>query len=321
MKMSNLVKSELCTLYVDSTKNPFHSEPFRSCWFEHLAVSNGVQARHTDFVLHHKQVAKGLITLKELKFFAGTTAWFHDFTEAQVQSFLELQGQLEWDYFYGVWAGSRQSFQAFQTLEDLGYPIVQGFTKPMHMVDLSEGYQAYLVAKSSKHRYQIRQKLQKVKSLYPQLIVYDRTEDIEPFFQQFFRYHIAYWTQKTGTSFCADPQEQAFMMAFYKELHKAGKLLLQALCFNGEPVNLSVSFWEGNTLYWPLMINTGRYLEYMPGLVSLYMRIENAADRGFQFYNMGYGDFVYKVQAETHRIERNVIVIAIPKIIERTAIC
>jgi CelD/BcsL family acetyltransferase involved in cellulose biosynthesis len=75
---------------------------------------------------------------------------------------------------------------------------------------------------------------------------------------------------------------------------------------------LSVSFVEDDILYWPLMINTGKYQEMLPGIISLHLRIQDAAQRGIRTFNMSYGDFDYKRQAATHTEARNVAVIINP---------
>lgn len=307
------LKSDLSQPIQNSSANPFHWEPFRRCWFEHMTQKMGVQAEYRNFVVYRKRMVKGLLTLKELKFYASAQGWFHDFTPSQLEDFQAIQGKLDWDYFYTVWAGSREHLQAFDGLKAAGYPVAEGFTKPMYVVDLSDGYEAYLACKSSNYRYQMRRKLKKVQSMQPHLIRYERFEEIETFFQEFFKHHISYWQQKAGHSFFSDPNEQAFNIAWAKELHQAGKLWLQGLVFNDEMVNLSVSFVEEDTLYWPLMINTGKHLEALPGIISLYLRIQDAAEQGIQTYNMGYGDFDYKMQAATHQEARNVVVAANPK--------
>jgi CelD/BcsL family acetyltransferase involved in cellulose biosynthesis len=91
---------------------------------------------------------------------------------------------------------------------------------------------------------------------------------------------------------------------------------LHALLLKDEIVNRSVSFVEGKTLYWPLTINTGRYLEYYPGLISLYLRLQEAADSGIETFQMGFGDFLYKSQSETHTDARRVAIVINPKSIK-----
>lgn len=305
--------SELLTYPETDFGAPFEIPLFRDCWFAHLAEKYQVTERHGDFVLHRKTKAKGLLALNELKFFAGHTAWFQDFNDQRVDAFLAMQGKLDWDYCYTVWAESRAELQAFSRLETLGFPVLQGWAKPMHMIDLSKGYQGYLAQRNSKDRYNIRQKLRNAEKLHSELFLYERFEDIEPFFERFFELHVPYWQGKTGYSFFADPAEQRFTVEWAKALHKAGKLRLHGLNLNGKLANMSFGFMEGDTLYWMLTINTGHVLEVYPGMISLYLRIQEAANEGARQFNMGYGAMPYKLQTQTHTDPRNVLVVINPK--------
>jgi hypothetical protein len=293
--------------------NPFHAELYRDGWFEHLAEKYEVADRYGDFVLHEKRVAKGLLTVRELKFYAGHTAWFQDFTEERVAAFEKLSSEVKWDYFYMVWAGSRDNHQSWERLGQLGYPLLHGWAMPMHLIDLSTGYDGYLARRNSKDRYNIRQKLKMAAKAKSELFRYDQFEEIEPFFEKLFKLHVPYWQEKTGYSFFANPAEQAFTVAWAKALYKTGQLRLHGLKLNGEIANLSFSFLEGDTLCWMLTINTGHDLELYPGMVSLYLRMQEAAQEGARLFNMGYGAMPYKLQTQTHEDPRNVLVVINPR--------
>lgn len=297
-----------------SSLNPFQEELFKSCWFEHLAEKYHVAERYGDFALHAKKTAKGLLTIRELKFFASHTGWFQDFTEERVDAFEVLTQEIDWDYLYMVWAGSRAELQAFDRLKSLGYPMTEGWAKPMHMVDLNGGFEGYLASRNSKDRYNIRQKLKKAG--HCELFSYDRFEDIDIFFEWFFELHVPYWKTKVGYSFFSDPAEKAFTVAWAKALYPTGKLRLHGLKLDGRIANLSFSFVEGDTLYWVLTINTGHKLEAFPGLVSLYLRLQEAAAEGITSFNMAYGAMPYKLQVQTHTDSRNVLIVANPKSIK-----
>ncbi len=62
-----------------------------------------------------------------------------------------------------------------------------------------------------------------------------------------------------------------------------------------------------------LTINTGHALELYPGMVSLYLRMQEAAQEGARLFNMGYGAMPYKLQTQTHEDPRNVLVVINPR--------
>lgn len=295
-------------------QNPFAWESFKRCWFEHLAGKYQVSERYGDFVVHRKHVAGGLLTVRELKFYAGYTAWFHDFDDAALKTFLDLQQDVAWDYFYTVWAGEREHLQAFQELEKAGFPLLHGSAIPMHMADLSGGFEAYMDRHNANDRRHLRLKMRAAEKAKPQLVRCERAKDIERFFEEFFRWHVPYWQQKTGYSFFTDSRERQFTIAWAKALHEAGVLRLHELRLHGKPANLSFSFVCGNTMYWPLTINTGTSVSHLyPGIVSLHMRIEDACREGLSSFNMGCGALQYKLQAQTHTNPRNVLVVINPR--------
>jgi hypothetical protein len=294
--------------------NPFQGEIFQSCWSEHLAGKYQVTERYGDFAIHSKKFAKGLLTVRELKFLASHTGWFQDFTSERVEALKSLSREVDWDYLYMVWAGSREKFQAFEYLKSCEYPMLQGWAKPMHIVDLQNGFEGYLASRNSKDRYNIRQKLKRAG--HCELFTYDRFEDIDAFFEWFFDLHVPYWKSKTGYSFFADPAEQAFTAAWAKALYPTGKLRLHGLKLDGKIANLSFSFIDGDTLYWVLTINTGHQLEAFPGLVSLYLRMQEAATEGINTFNMAYGAMPYKLQVQTHTDSRNALIVINPKSIK-----
>lgn len=292
--------------------NPFHWGPLRDCWLAHLAEKAQVVERHGDFVVHAKPAAMGLVTFNEMKLFAGDMAWFHDFGRRQLADFKACKDKMSWDTFYTVWADSRKELQCFDQLASEGYTILESPMEPMHVVDISGGYDAYLAGKTSKERYNVRQKIKNALKQNARLVSCETEDEIKPFFREFFKYHIPYWKLRTGVSLYDNFSEQVFTMDWARALHEAGKLRLHRLLINDEAANLSMSFVEGDTLYWLLTINTGAHRGLFPGIVSLNMRIEEACREGIQTFNMGPTEMEYKIHARTHTEARHVRVVINP---------
>ena len=300
-------------IYPDTSivaSNPFHEEIYKSCWFEHLAGFYGVKAQYGDFTLHEKKTLKGLFTFRELRLYATRTAWFQDLTQERVEAFAELTQQIPWDAFLMIWADSRHDIQAFESFKQLGYPMMTAQNTPMHMIDLSHGYEGYLAGLKAKDRYRILRKLREAGDC--ELFLYDRFEDIDPFFERMFKLHIKYWQEKKGYSFFQVPEKRAFAVDWAKAMYATGRLRLHGLKIDGELVNISTSFLYGTTMYWSLTMNTGPKQELYPGLVSLYLRLQEAVEEGATLYNMQYGDMAFKVQMQTHADNRHVLLVTNP---------
>ncbi len=291
--------------------NPFQEDIYKSCWFEHLAEFYEVKAQYGDFTLHHQRFAKGLLGFRELRLYATQTAWFQDLTEERVHAFASLSQEIPWDSFMMNWADSRKDIQAVEQLKQLGYPMMAAWNTPMHMIDLRNGFDGYLASRNAKERYNIRQKLSHAHRC--ELVRYDRFEDIEPFFERAFELHIPYWRHKIGYSFFEVPEKRAFAVAWAKEMYATGRLRLHGLKIDGELVNLSSSFLHDHTMYWGLTINTGEKLDVYPGLVSLFLRMQEAVAEGATLFNMQYGAMAFKVQMQTHADNRHVLIVTNPK--------
>lgn len=304
--------AEIYSSRIDES-NPFDSPLYRECWLAHLAEKYRVIRTHEDFALHAKRTAKGLITLRELKPVASHTAWSQDLTSERVETLLSLPPKMDWDYFYMVWSGSRREQQAIELLEKAGYPILDGWAKPMHVADISGGFENYLTRQNSNNRYQIKKKLKLAQKGRPEFVRFEREDEIAPFFEQFFEAHITYWQAKIGYSYFSDPAERAFTLAWARILHQQGKLRLRGLKLNDRLCNLTMGFVHGNTFYWQLTINTGDQLDLFPGIAGLYMGMEEAGREGLEVFNMGYGSLPYKIQAQTHTDSRNVLVVINPQ--------
>lgn len=292
--------------------NPYQDEIYRACWLEHLASPSGYNEHHGDFSIHAKKVAKNLIPVRELHFFGGRTTLFQDFTVERVQAFADLTKRISWDSMYTVWAGSRQQLQAHDTLRELGYPILAGKTRPMHVADLRGGFEGYLANRKARDRYDIRRNLRQAHRC--DLVTLDTFEAIDPFFDQFFEHHNAYWLRKTGRAFFQEkPERQDFSRAWAKAVYPTGRLRLQYLYIDGELANLSTAIMDKATFHWGLTINTGAKSELFPGLLGLYLRMQQAVDEGATLFNMQHGDFRYKLTARSHSVDRNMMVVINPR--------
>lgn len=291
--------------------NPFDEDDYKACWLDHMASHYSAIGQYGNFTCHQKVRANGWLRFKELKLCGAYTAWFQDFTEAHLEEFLSLSKTVNWDSFWITWADSRKSIQAIEPLRQLGFPITTWQGSPMHIVDLSDGFDGYLARMNARDRYNIRQKLRDAHRC--ELITYDQFDDIEPFFERAFELHIPYWRQKKGYSFFEVPEKRAFAVAWAKAMYPTGRLRLHGLKVDGELANLSSSFLIDDTMYWSLTINTGARQEVFPGLISLYLRMQKAVDEGATTFNMQYCELPFKRHVRTHVDERYVTVVTNPK--------
>lgn len=282
--------------------HPVDSNGFMANWWRHLAPKFNIRQSHGDWVLLHQEKVKGLITFKELRLTGWNYGWSQELTKKKLADFKTITQQTKWDYAALLCAESKDIQAVEQSFRDLGLPtLVQPHTA-YAMVDLSQGFETYLKGLSANDRRNFRTKLKKAAKLNPQFIDLpsNSPENVDDFFQRFFPPHIAYWDQKTGHSYLNDPRERDFILSWAKTLQQSGNLLLQALHYNGEEATLNMNIVVDNTLYWPLVINTGRYNDYFPGIVNLYLMFELAAQRGIQTINLAPGAYQYKKQAASY---------------------
>ncbi len=276
---------------------PYESDTFHQCWWTYLAPKFDIPYKHKDLLIHRKPFFGGLLFLKEVRIAGWNNAWSQDLTTARLNELEELNQAGGWDYFQMKWCELRQSHQALEQLWHGEYPVIQRPAPVEHMIDLSGGFEAYLSSLSHNGRKSLKKKRRRGEELNPTLVPINHADEIEPFFEELFKHHIAYWSEKAGDSYFNAPEERSFIIHWAKALHPKGQLVLDRLIMGGETVNMSMGVVSDKIFYWLLTINSGLHAEYAPGLIGMSLRAEQAAQNGLVTFNMGAGDYFYKVQS------------------------
>jgi CelD/BcsL family acetyltransferase involved in cellulose biosynthesis len=94
---------------------------------------------------------------------------------------------------------------------------------------------------------------------------------------------------------------------------------MDRLLIDGEVANLSVRLIFNQDAYFLLTVNTDAQQECVPGIVGFAMRIEELANEGIQCYNLGAGDFFYKVQSANRIANCQETIIFNPRSLKGTA--
>jgi hypothetical protein len=286
---------------------PYETADFHQVWWACLASRFDIPVKNRDLLIHRKRLLKGLFTLREARIAGWNAAWSQDLTEARLAELEELSRIAPWDYCRLTWNESRAGLQALDRMDQLnrlagqGYRIFQTPAPSQHVIDLDDGFEGWLQSLSHNGRKGLKKKVRRAEPLRPQRIVLTGEADIEPFFEAFFPLHRAYWDAKADGSYLNHPEERRFILEWAKALHRSGHLVLDRVFMDGEPVNLSMGLRMGRTFYWLLTINTGAHAEAGPGLVGLYLRARDLAEEGVTRFNMGAGDYFYKVQSANSR--------------------
>jgi hypothetical protein len=297
----------------DTDISPFETLEFHQCWWEHLAPKFPITDRYQDLLVVKKKMLKGLLSLREMRIAGWNSAYDQDFTDIRCQDFLKFSTQAEWDYFRMDFKSNRESQQAFQQLKENGFELIALPAPTQYIADLTGGVDEYLSQLGRNTRQETRRKLRKAQPLNPHLVFYQTESEIDQFFELFFQAHIAHWDQKAGYSYFNDPQERAFMMAWAKALHRQGHVIFDAAFMGNEAVNFSIRLVYGNWTYGILTVNTGAYSEYFPGIVTLFLHFQDAFTRGIRFYNMGPGDYFYKVHTANKHISTHSMMVINPR--------
>lgn len=280
---------------------PFETDVYRQCWWNHLAPKFDVPAKNRDLLLHRKPVLKGAFKLNELRVAGWNNAWAQDFTPERFAELEEMTRTTLWDCFRMTWMDSRRALQAFDLLEKKGYEFIHRPAPVQYIIDLGKGYEGYLAGLSHNSRKSLKKKTRRAQHLNPQLQLSTEFEEIEAFFAEYFEHHIPYWDAKGSRSYFHDPEERSFIIAWAKAMHAEGKLELDRLLLDGQTASLSIGVRCGGTFYWLLTINTGVLSDYVPGIVGLNLRLQHAAGTGITRFNMGAGDYFFKVQSANAR--------------------
>jgi Acetyltransferase (GNAT) domain len=293
---------------------PYSSADFRACWWHYLAPKFKLKQAQEQLVVWQKPYLKGFVHLNELRQAGWNCSLNQDFTVTEAQTLLNLPTSMSWDVFKVMWSTLRPHKQAFQTVTDAGYSALQKPALTQYEVDLSLGWEPYLASKSYKTRKKIRTLLKQADTMGAYLQPFDDPNAIEPFYDRFFKHHIEYWGQKAGGSYFTCPHERAFIQAWSLARAQQGQLVLDGLYMADQLVQMNMAILTPSTYYGLLTINTGTQLDYHPGLVGMYMRIQQQmAARQVPWFNLGAHDAEFKRQASTHIIPCNEWIVANPR--------
>lgn len=276
---------------------PYETDRFRQCWWEHLASKFDIPYKQQELLIYRKPVLKNLIKLREVRVAGWNNAWAQDLTLNRLRELQAIDQTTAWDCLRITYMESRESLQALDFLPETGFPYIIQDAPPQHGIDLSGGVEGWLQSLSHNGRKALKKKFRKAQEFNPELVAVRDASGIEPFFEELFAHHIAYWDEKVGGSYFNDPEERQFIVNWARELFENNQLVLDRLLMEDLTTNLSVGIIAGDTYYWLLTINTGAFSDAVPGMIGLYLRAQQAADAGLQCFNMGAGDYFYKVQS------------------------
>lgn len=289
-----VVEEEVTETLTTSGNFPYEMESFHQCWWAHLACQFDIPVKGQDLLIHRKKLAKGLIQLREARVTGWNSAWDQVLSNDRLE---ELKRTSNWDYFKITLSENNHSPVLVDQLRATRYKVLELPAPCQYSVDLGQGIDGYLKGLSHNSRKSLKKKTRRGQELQPKLEDVVRAEDIDAFFEELFGHHIQYWDGKVGSSYFNKPAERQFIVNWAKALYQDGELVLDRLLMNQETVNLSMGIQTGQSFYWLLTVNTGLYLDYAPGIIGLYLRLEQCAKQGITLFHMGPGDYFYKIQS------------------------
>ncbi|MEM0951695.1 MAG: GNAT family N-acetyltransferase [Cyanobacteria bacterium P01_H01_bin.74] len=312
--------------------HPFESLLYKTCWLKHLAQKFAMQANYDYFGYFTKPIlskpkvlTRYLPKLKKIELLGHNGPFANSFCENRLSTFKELIKTEKWDAFELKGYVSRPSGYSlkalYQIFTELGLSPLVMTDEPEYLIQMEDGgFEAYLAKKSKKNRQSIRRRFKKVEHLSPEFQVYQSADEINAFFNCFFRYHETYWKTDTTESYFSDSQERAFILDFSTGLSKQGGLHLHRFKLNDTLVNMGMAMHNTSSeesskdiFYGHLTINTGEYLDYAPGILSTFYELQYAFEQGFRWFNLGYGLNPFKANAATHKLNRYKLLLVNPK--------
>ncbi|MEB3244712.1 MAG: GNAT family N-acetyltransferase [Vampirovibrionales bacterium] len=276
--------------------SPEAIEGFREIWQAHFLAKFKARVIHPEFVVQPKKMLKGLLSLTELRPVGWNSGWHPAFSPQIVQQCLDLPANTRWDVWRFTLDTPDLDASALAMLKQAGYAYGIIPDQPAYSIDVAYGLEAYMRNLSKDYRKTFTRKLNKLKlaGLVSEQVDVTETTTVAEFFDTFFKHHLAYWDAKAGGSYFHDACERDYIIAWCEQLKAQGKLLLLETRINGTPVTLHMQVRLGSTVWSFLIINTGQYLDYYPGIVSIYHHLARAKAMGVTRIHLGPGDHNYK---------------------------
>lgn len=292
---------------------PFEESAFYQSWEATLAPKFPIRGRLGPWCVTPKKLAKGLVHLKELRVPGWNGAWSDGVSPEHLDTLVSSAQTGGWDVARMTQWASPQLDRTLATLRHGGFQVAVLPEQSDYRMDLSGGWEGYLAQRGGHARRKILKRFREVAPLSPELRILDPQNDLDAFLDRLIPAHIAYWKDKPGGAYMEDPREQAFLRTWMHRLAKLNQIELDELVLEGQVANYSICLRHGGLKYALMTASTGVGEAHFPGVLGLYLRIERAAREGQPWFLVGPGTHPYKVQAATHAVPRQSLVVAHPK--------
>jgi hypothetical protein len=303
--------------YIPPHCYPWETDMFHQCWKTSMLPKFKHLGQYQDFYVLKKPLLKNLLTLKELRLSGWNSAWSQAFDASRLTMLTNVHQTCQWDYFRVISTPPHQPDETEALLRSGGFNPIAVSIGDEFIIDLQKGLDQYYQSLSKNARRNVIRKVNKAEKLGHQIKLVDwpQTEEgIDDFFKLFFQHHIRHWDKKSGYSYFNDTNEQKFMVAYTRALAREGKqLLLKGLEIDGELAHLSMSIVSGSIQYWLLIIGTDCHSDLVPGILNLYLELQDAEARGIAQFNMGAGEYFYKIQLANIKRPRTELIVPNPK--------
>ena len=164
-------------------------------------------------------------------------------------------------------------------------------------IDLSSrGWDSYLSALGSSHRYNFRRRLRNLEKDYS--VRFERAEsdeECQTALRQVVDLHLRRWTMRGGSDGFHDQRLLTFHQEFIGLARQEGWLRLRILTLNGQPAGAFYGFRYGRKYYFYQSGFDEAFLRQSVGLVTIGLTIREAIDEGAAEYDMLHGDESYKL--------------------------
>lgn len=160
-------------------------------------------------------------------------------------------------------------------------------------VTLDGGYDAWLAAKSSNFRSQVRRLRRKLEAQGARFVRITEADDLEPALRDFARLHHARWDPRGGSG-ALTPEVEAMLAAAVADLSPRGRLSIWAVEVDGRAISSHLFVEAGDEMVYWLGGHDDAWGAHKPGLQTLVAAVEDAFARGVARLDLGPGDQEYK---------------------------